>query len=344
MAAGGQGSNHSDRDVLITGVGLVSSLGEGLDAHWAVLTSDAPQSVVDETSFAPYGIHPICDIDYSRQGIAKGDLRQMGDWQRIGTYAAGLALDDAGIKDNNEFLDRTHIICAAGNGERDPEADRTVLEALKDEPAWPARLNELLLANLRPTAYLGEQSQLLAGNIAIVHKAVGGSRTYKGEETAGVQIVEDALNRIRSGQNDIILVGAAYNAARWDQLLIWELNGRAGIRTGSMGAFMVLESRAHAEARGAKAYAVLKEASATGRPETKAGVATLSRGRLAALFGRGIEADFPLGIALAALMVSRGEVLAGLFDTPVDEAASLAVAGWPSAVGEGLARLDKVEA
>lgn len=340
MAAGGQ----DPRDVLVTGIGLVSSLGEGLDAHWAALTAEKPQPVVDATTFAPYTIHPICELDYGKQGIARGDLRQMGDWQRIGSYAAGLALDDAGLKGQTEILDRTHIICAAGNGERDPDADRMVLEALKDRADWPARLNELLVANLRPTAYLGEQSQLLAGNIAIVHKAVGGSRTYKGEEIAGVQIFEDAFNRIRSGQNDIFLVGAAYNAARWDQLLIWQLNGRAGIRTGSMGAFLVVESRAHAEARGAKVRAELTEASAIGQPEEGAGVATLSRDRLAALFGRGIEADFPFGIALAALMLSRGDGLANLFDTPVDDAASLTVAGWPSRLGEGRARLDKAEA
>jgi 3-oxoacyl-(acyl-carrier-protein) synthase len=34
----------------------------------------------------------------------KGDQRQMEAWQRIGTYAAGLALDSAGIKGDKEIL------------------------------------------------------------------------------------------------------------------------------------------------------------------------------------------------------------------------------------------------
>jgi 3-oxoacyl-(acyl-carrier-protein) synthase len=37
----------------------------------------------------------------------KGDRRQMEAWPRIGTYAAGLALDSAGIKGDREILART---------------------------------------------------------------------------------------------------------------------------------------------------------------------------------------------------------------------------------------------
>ena len=42
-----------ERDALITGVGLVSSLGEGLDAHWAALTAPGGfRPVVDSERFA----------------------------------------------------------------------------------------------------------------------------------------------------------------------------------------------------------------------------------------------------------------------------------------------------
>ena len=43
----------------------------------------------------------------------------MEAWQRIGTYAAGLALDSAGVKGNQEILGRMDMIVAAGGGERD---------------------------------------------------------------------------------------------------------------------------------------------------------------------------------------------------------------------------------
>ena len=306
--------------VWITGIGLVSSLGEGLEAHWRALTADEPKPVVDEKSFAPYPIHPICEIDFSRQIPKRGDLRQMEDWQRIGVYAAGLALDDASIKGDEELLAETHIIAAAGNGERDPQADATVLEALRDDPNWRDKLNELLLANLRPTLYLAQQTQLLAGNVSIVHKVTGGSRTFKGEEIAGAQIIENAASRIRAGQGELFLVGASSNAARPDLLLSRQLNGLGAAPLGSMGAFLVIESAAHASARGARPYARLAniKLASTGvidrvapGVELKAlggeTVKVAAPGDLAPLFGDGVEAQFPLGVALAALFCSKAK-------------------------------------
>jgi len=292
--------SDSQEEVWITGIGIVSSLGEGLEAHWQALTADNPKPVVDEETFAPYPIHPICELDFSKQIPKRGDLRQMEDWQRIGTYAAGLALDDAGIKGDDELLAKCHIIAAAGNGERDPEADATVLAAIKDDHDWRERLNDLLLTNLRPTLYLAQQTQLLAGNISIVHKVTGGSRTYKGEEIAGVQIFENAVQRIKAGQSELFLVGAAYNAARWDQLLIWELNRRGDMLTGSMGAFLVVESKAHAQKRGAKPYAKLMDVQAVDFHNDRSLDSSLT-----ALLGHGVEAHFPMEVALGALSFSR---------------------------------------
>ena len=184
----------------------VSSLGEGQDDHWQAMTAESPEPIVDKKTFSPYTIHPICELDFSKQIPKRGDLRQMEDWQRIGTYAAGMALDDAGIKGNEQLLGETHIVAAAANGERDPIADAAVLETIAGDPQWRERLNEQLLKHLRPTLYLAQQTQLLAGNISIVHKVTGGSRTYKGEEMAGVQIVENAVQRIEAGQGELFLV------------------------------------------------------------------------------------------------------------------------------------------
>ena len=91
----------SPRDALITGIGLVSCLGEGIEAHWAALNRDGGfQPVVDETTFAPWPVHPMTPLELDRQIPKRGDQRQMEPWQRIGTYAAGLALDSAGVKGN----------------------------------------------------------------------------------------------------------------------------------------------------------------------------------------------------------------------------------------------------
>jgi len=263
----------SPNDVLITGIGLVSSLGEGIDAHWQKLTADRPQPVTDDARFPPYVVHPLPAIDWGLQIPKRGDQRQMETWQRLGTYAAGLALDDAAIKD--ETLCATmDMVVAAGGGERDEAVDATILEASTARNDRDVLLNEKLTTDLRPTLFLAQLSNLLAGNISIVHKVTGSSRTFMGEEGAGVAAVETAAARIRSGQSSHMLVGAAFQTEHNDMLLGYELAGYlhrgpwkpvwqrqgsegGGVVTGSGGAFLVLESREHAQKRGRKAYAQL---------------------------------------------------------------------------------------
>jgi 3-oxoacyl-[acyl-carrier-protein] synthase II len=104
------------REAWITGIGIVSSLGEGLEAHWQGLTKAAPN--VDSKTFGPCVVHPLAAVEFDRQIAKKGDLRQMELWQRIGTFAAGLALEHAGIKGLPDLLGRTDMIVAAGGGTR----------------------------------------------------------------------------------------------------------------------------------------------------------------------------------------------------------------------------------
>ena len=119
------------RDALITGIGLVSCLGEGVDAHWAALNrAGGFQPVVDDTTFAPWPVHPIAPLELDKQIPKRGDQRQMEAWQRIGTYAAGQALDSAGVKGNPALLSRMDMIVAAGGGERDYAVDPAILSAL----------------------------------------------------------------------------------------------------------------------------------------------------------------------------------------------------------------------
>ncbi|GAB4068446.1 beta-ketoacyl-ACP synthase [Ancylobacter sonchi] len=256
------------RDVWITGIGLVSSLGEGLEAHWAALNEGKP--VVDETGFAPYVVHPLAKINFDAQIAKKGDQRQMEPWQRIGTYAAGLALDSAGIKGNKDILGTTDMVVAAGGGERDQSVDGAILTEIEKQPKPDVFLNEQLQSNLRPTLFLAQLSNLLAGNISIVHGVTGSSRTFMGEESSGTDAVRIGFSRIAAGTSEIALVGGAYNAERRDMLLLYALKHLAkhapwspvlknanGVPTGSAGAFLVLESPEHATARGAKPIAKL---------------------------------------------------------------------------------------
>jgi 3-oxoacyl-[acyl-carrier-protein] synthase II len=268
-----QRQDHAN-EVWITGIGLVSPLGEGVEAHLSVLTGRRPcVPSVDETTFAPYPVHRLVPLTLSKQIPKNSDQRQMEGWQRLGVYAAGLALEDAGIKRSAELLDRTDLVVAAGSGERDTAVDCKVLETAGGPANAPLRANEVLPSALRPTLFLAQLSNLLAGNISIVHHVKGSSRTFMGEEMAGVAAIDNAFRRIAAGQSEVCLVGGALNAEREDLLLGYELghylwhhpfqpieqraSRGGGFVPGSVGAFLVLEQRRHAEARSARACARL---------------------------------------------------------------------------------------
>jgi 3-oxoacyl-[acyl-carrier-protein] synthase II len=354
-------SSAGSAEVWITGIGLATSLGEGLDANWDALT--ARRVNVDEKGFAPYIVHPWAPVNLDAQIPKKGDQRQMEAWQRIGTYAAGLALESAGIKGNKEILARMDMIVAAGGGERDLAVDSGILNAAAKGNSAPGFLNERLMNDLRPTLFLAQLSNLLAGNIAIVHGVCGTSRTFMGEEAAGVDAARIALARISAGQSDIVLIGGSQNGERKDLLVlyefgdfnlkhkfapVWARQENAGFALGSAGAFLVVESKAHAIARGAKPFARLtnvvadrsqrKQAGAVkvtldnlwsklGKLEGDGAIITGATGAEPAtseersflgehpdfavratgtMFGHTMETQFPLGLGLAALSISRG--------------------------------------
>jgi 3-oxoacyl-[acyl-carrier-protein] synthase II len=261
------------REVWITGVGLLTCLGEGLETAWNHLERGDPPSY-DDKSFAPYIVHQLAPIAYDKHIPKKSDQRQMETWQRVGVYSAGMALADAGIAGNAEILDRTDMIVAAGGGERDIAVDTAIMAGVRKTNEPGAFLNERLMSDLRPTLFLAQLPNLLAGNISLVHGVVGSSRTFMGEEAAGVDAVRVAQARIAAGQSELTLVGGAYHGTRWDVLLafelgsvvlsekfapVWDRGPVGGIAFGTMGAFLVLESREHALARGAKPRARISE-------------------------------------------------------------------------------------
>jgi 3-oxoacyl-[acyl-carrier-protein] synthase II len=390
------------KEAWITGIGIVSSLGEGLEAHWDAL--NARRINIDEKRFAPYIVHPLAPVSFDAQIPKKGDQRQMEAWQRIGTYAAGLALDSAGVKGNREILGRMDMIVAAGGGERDLAVDMAILNADAKGNSAPSFLNERLMNDLRPTLFLAQLSNLLAGNIAIVHGVSGTSRTFMGEEAAGIDAARIALARIASGQSDIALVGAAHNGERQDLLVlyefgdfnltdkfapVWARDKSSGFALGSAGVFLVVESREHAEARRAKPYAKLSKVVADLAQRKQPGAVTKSLEALwsklgvladngslitgatgvepttseeraflkrhpgyavratGTTFGHTLETQFPLGLALAALSISRGALFPSNDPTGLEVETSapptqIVVVGAGHWQGEGMALVEAI--
>ncbi|RKE84557.1 beta-ketoacyl-ACP synthase [Rhizobium sp. AG855] len=356
-------------DVVITGIGIVTCHGTGKEPHIALLSSPkAPEPVLETEKFKPYVVHRLPEIDWSAQ-IGRKDQRQMENWQRLGVFAAGLALDDAGMKDDVEACGAMDLIVAAGGGERDIAVDSLIVDEALKRNDRERLLIEKLTTELRPTLFLAQLSNLLAGNISIVHKVTGSSRTFMGEESSGISAIETAFARIKAGQSTHTLVGGAFIAERPDILLLvegirahqtgpwqplWSRDGEngGGMILGTVGAFLVLESREHAEARGAHIYAVLDavegdrgnrdegklesrlnriapEASRLSADDTiifsgASGLAELTQREKASLterfpgmpvrgfagsIGHSLEAQFPAGLALAALAIDSGAVV-----------------------------------
>jgi 3-oxoacyl-[acyl-carrier-protein] synthase II len=392
------------REVWITGIGIVSTLGEGPQAHWQGL--NAAPAPADTATWAPFVIHPVAALDLDKQIPKKGDQRQMEAWQRIGTYAAGLALDTAGVKGNVELLRRMDMIVAAGGGERDAAVDAMILSGLRKSDRPAAFLNERLMNDLRPTLFLAQLSNLVAGNISIVHGVTGSSRTFMGEESAGVDAVRVAHARIAAGQSEIALVGGSANADQISTMLLFAMGHRlwkgdlkplweraaagGGLASGSLGAFLVIEEKSHAGARGATPLARLA-AVLSGQARREPGAITamleglwgeiaprLELGELAIIsgatgaepataeerafldargsiamratgshLGHGVEAQFPMNIALAALALQHGRIFPSFdptgferaMDAVLRQVAVTSVGHWR---GEGLALLEAV--
>lgn len=396
--------SKAQNDVVITGIGIVTCQGVGKDAHVALLTADGtPKTIVETEKFKPYPVHPLPEIDWSQQIPKRGDQRQMENWQRIGVFTAGLALDDAGFKDDLDACASMDMIVAAGGGERDINVDTLIVDEGLKRNDRELLLNEKLTTELRPTLFLAQLSNLLAGNISIVHKVTGSSRTFMGEEASGISAVETAFHRIKSGESSHALVGGAFSAERPDMMLLIEsVNAHAlgdwhplwsrkpgdgrGMIMGSLSAFLVLESRAHAEQRGAHIYAtidsiegdrgnrdggklesrlerMLEPAKEAAKQSTVVFCGTTAFGALgdrekavleaqlpsaairgySGVSGHGLESQFPLGLALAALAVANKAKVPPFdtgFEKPMGAGAERAVVTTVGHVrGEGVAVL-----
>ena len=343
-------ATRSPRDAVITGIGLISPLAEGVADHVRLLTGEAlPQPGIDAESFAPYPFHPLVEVDLSLQ-IPKRDQRQMETWQRYGTYAAGLALADAGLAGNEAVLSEAGLIVAAGGGERDPEVDGAILEGMANAGDRDAFLNERLMSDLRPTLFLAQLTNLLAGNISIVHHVTGSSRSFMGEELAGAMALQTAMRQIGAGQGDVFLVGGAYSAGRPDMLLyfacgdyllegsevppVWQRGGgRGGLVCGSMGAFLVIEAREHAQKRGARIYARLVVADRGSREDASALRARAARqtARLEELAG-----DAPIGLLSGASGAAGALALERAMIDELSARREVYVRGCATMIGHGL--------
>ena len=142
-------------------------------------------------------------------------------------------------------------------------------------PASPRRtkpeafVNERLMNDLRPTLFLAQLSNLLAGNISIVHGVTGSSRTFMGEEAGrrrrGAHRAcahRGGAERPRAGRRRLQCRALGSDAALRARAHAWRAASRSrcgsAARHGSSapsGPSWCWRKRRHAQARGAKPFA-----------------------------------------------------------------------------------------
>lgn len=267
----------SDRRVVVTGMGLVSPLGSGVEAVWARLLAgrsglrNLPDAVVADLPAKVGGAVPTVADDAEAgfdpdRATPPKEQKKMDRFILFAMEAARQALEQAGWQAQTAVAqERTATIIGSGVGGFGAIADavRTT------DSRGPRRLSPFTIPSFLVN--------LAAGHVSIQHGFKGPLGAPVTACAAGVQAIGDAARLIRSGEADIAVCGgteaaidrvslAGFAAAR---ALSSGYNdtperasrpfdsGRDGFVMGEGSGLLVIESLEHALARGAQPLAEL---------------------------------------------------------------------------------------
>ena len=266
------------RRVVVTGLGMLTPLGNGVDINWKRLISGQggirkiSDFDVSDISCKIAGQIPLkiddpeagLDID---QWIEPRDQKRIDRFIAYGIISAMQAVEDSGWKPkNDEEKHRTGVILGSGIGGLETIAKTTELMNSKG----PRKVSPFFI----PSALIN----LLSGQVSIKYGFKGPNHSVVTACSTGAHAIGDASRIIRYGDADVMVAGGAeaaccrigmagFAAARalstsfndnpsissrpWDQ-------ARDGFVMGEGSGVLVLEERQHAIARGANIYAEIK--------------------------------------------------------------------------------------
>lgn len=267
----------SDRRVVVTGMGLVSPLGSGVEAVWERLLAgrsglrNLPDEVVADLPAKVGGAVPTLADDAEAgfdpdQATPPKEQKKMDRFILFAMEAARQALEQAGWRAQDaNAQERTATIIGSGVGGFGAIADavRTT------DSRGPRRLSPFTIPSFLVN--------LAAGHVSIQHGFKGPLGAPVTACAAGVQAIGDAARLIRCGEADIAVCGGAeaaidrvslagFAAARALSSGFNETPERAsrpfdrdrdGFVMGEGAGLLVIESLEHALARGAQPLAEL---------------------------------------------------------------------------------------
>ena len=295
------------RRVVITGLGLISPVGNTVSEGWANLTAGrsgiAKIAQFDASGLACQFAGEVKDFDLEAYVPGK-DAKHMDRFIHLGVAAGIQAVLDAGLPSGDELTEEAaeRIGCLIGSGIGGlPEIERTVRTMVE---RGPRRISPFFV----PASIIN----MISGHLAIRFGYTGPNIGVVTACTSGLHSIGLAGRLIEYGDADVMVAGGAescvsmlgvggFAAARalstrnddpatasrpWDK-------DRDGFVLGEGAGVLVLEEYEHAKKRGAKIYAELRGFGMSGDAYhmTAPNVDGPRRAMSAALRNAGINAD-----------------------------------------------------
>ncbi len=250
------------RRVVVTGVGIISPVGIGIEAFWDAISSGrsgiAEITHFDASEYSSRIAGYVSDFDASAL-IDKKEARRMSRFQQFAVVAADEAIRDAELDITDDIAERVGVIVGSGIGG---------LHVMEEQCAI---LNERGPGRVSPFLVPMMITDLAAGHISIKYGAKGINYCPVSACATANHSIGEASEAIRRGAADVIIAGgfdaavtplgvAGFCASRalstrnddptgasrpFD-------SGRDGFVIGEGGAVLILEERDFARARGAK--------------------------------------------------------------------------------------------
>lgn len=264
------------RRVVITGLGLVTPLGCGVNPTWKNLIA-GKSGIRRITAFDPtnYQCQVAGQVPEGTEAdqfdinayIPVKDQRKMDRFIHLCLAAAKMALEDAGWQPEDEHAkERTGVSLGAGIGGL-PEIERTAINLHEN---GPRRISPFFI----PASLIN----LLSGHVSINYGFKGPNHAVVTACASGVHSIGDAARMIQYGDAEVMVAGAAeasvcpigiggfaalralstkYNDTPEKASRPWD-KGRDGFVMGEGAGIVILEELEHALTRGAKIYAEYK--------------------------------------------------------------------------------------
>jgi 3-oxoacyl-[acyl-carrier-protein] synthase II len=266
-------------EIVITGVGVVTPIGIGHGPFWDALVAGEsgirPLNLFDASSLSVRFGGQIADFDPKQYVRPRKSLKVMSRDIQLGFAAADLAITDAGLDTaltaGAVVPERFGVVFGgdmiyADLEDLEPAYRRSRAAGRFEFPLWAEAIHE----ELHPLWLLKHLPNMAASHIAIAHDARGHNNTIVLGDVSSLLAVAEAASVIRRGWADVMLAGGSgcrlhptALVARGNALLSHRADDyrrasrpfdrdRDGLVNGEGAGVLVLESRTHAERRGAR--------------------------------------------------------------------------------------------